>query len=625
MPGRVDWGARDGNEIEAVLANLLYNKHGRAIRVRPGQGDFGIDIIVPATENVEPWDVYQVKKYAANLNASQKAKIVESFSRMLIGIVRQNLPINDWHLVTPLDPTVINDLRGWFADLPEAAITRAKNLKKKPLTDDEEATVRAWLDTPGRTIEWEGLPFCDTLAAEYWYVVDYYLHGGRDRIRDATDSVAGLLAGDMKARERSTAEPGEGPAALLEPSEIVGHLTLLDSVLDTDPHFIYGHDISPNEPEVKYEQNLVAAAQLRLPNGRWLTFRIYQRSEQSLEERPFPMHLQFNFEDGSPEHAAFEHWKKYGKPFEAPATFSADLPGGLGAENKDGIVSVAAPHARDNFRLRMRVVAPDAVTLAELEFDMHSTAGTDGQGAWAAGKDSSGVLENEGYYDVAPGATQRVNFTLQALAGQVAAAVQPAVRFARHLEAPNKIQLSGPVGLFKDLIELSGAEGMVPPSIDRFVTSLETIQTRTNHVIRIPDVTQLTNGEVRMIHRAAALISGDIHVATWNQQTILGVEPGTIWAGAHLQIQVNIPLRVTIDGTEFELGTVEQTVLSAVVVSVDGSTVRIEPNLNDTVHECLVPAPQSGKAPAGNVAVRSRPYPGQVANPIEPDQTDPMA
>lgn len=427
----------------------------------------------------------------------------------------------------------------------------------------------------------------------------------------------------MKARAASTAEPGEGPAALLKPSEVVEHLTLLDSVLDTDPHFTYGHDISPHEPEVKYEPNLVAAAQLRLPNGKWLTFRIYQRSEQSLEERPIPMHLQFTFEDGSPEHAAFENWKRYGKPFEAPATFSADLPGGLGANNEEGIVSVPAPHARDNYRLRMRVVASDAVTLAELEFDMHSTAGADGQGAWASGKDPSGVLENEGYYDVAPGATQRVNFTLQALGGQLAAAVQPAVRFARHLEAPNKIQLSGPVGLFKDMIGLGGAEGMVPPTIDRFVTALATIQTSTNHVIRIPDVTQLTNGEVRMIHRAAALISGDTHVGTWNKQTIVGVEPGKIAPGEHLQIQMDVPLRVAIDGTELELGTVEQTVLSAVAVSVDGTTVHIEPNLNDTVHERLVPVPQPGKAPAGKIAVRSRPYPEPVANPVEPGPTDP--
>ena len=50
MSGRVDWGSRDGNEVEAVIANLVYNEYGRAVRVRPGQGDFGIDVIIPATE-----------------------------------------------------------------------------------------------------------------------------------------------------------------------------------------------------------------------------------------------------------------------------------------------------------------------------------------------------------------------------------------------------------------------------------------------------------------------------------------------------------------------------------------------------------------------------------------------
>lgn len=127
MSGRVDWGSRDGNEVEAVIANLLYNEYGRAVRVRPGQGDFGIDIIVPATENSEPWDVYQVKKYAANLNSTQRTKIVESFSRLMIGLVREGLPINDWYLVTPLDPTVIKDLRGWFNDLPESAISSMRS------------------------------------------------------------------------------------------------------------------------------------------------------------------------------------------------------------------------------------------------------------------------------------------------------------------------------------------------------------------------------------------------------------------------------------------------------------------------------------------------------------------
>jgi len=617
MPGRVDWGARDGNEIEAVIANLLYNKDGRAVRVRPGQGDFGIDVIVPATANPEPWDVYQVKKYVANLDGSQKTKIIESFSRLLIGLVREGLPIKDWYLVTPLDPTVIKDLRGWFNDLPESAIKHAKKLKKDPLAEDEEAIVREWIETPGRRIEWRGLPFCDTLAAEYWYVVDYYLHGGRDRIRAAIDSVAGLLAHDMKARELSNADPGDGPAALLEPSEVIGHLTLLDSVLDSDPHFTYGHGISPTMPGMGYEPGLVAATVQSLPNGRWLFFKIYQRSAQSLEERPIPIHLEFTFEEGTPEREAYEQWMKYGKPFQAPAKFSLDLPGGLGAENKEGTVSVPAPHERDSYQLRMRVVDPEGTTLAELEFAMRSTAASDGTGAWATGTDPSGALQNEGFYDTTPDAVQRVNFTVAPLGGQMAAAIQPAVRFARHLEAPNRIQLAGPVGMFNDMIELGGAEGMVPPSLDRFITSLATIQTRTNQVIRIPDITEITNGEVRDIHRVARLINGDTNVGKWRREGIEGVSPGSMKVGEHIQIQLRIPLRIEIDGTVLKVGTVEQTILSAKVIEVDGTTAYIEPNLNDTVHEHLVDGPQGGWAPAGKTAVRARQYPSADAEPAD--------
>lgn len=610
MAGRVEWGALDGNEVETVLANLIYNDNSRAVRVRPGQGDFGIDILIPSAEEPEPWDIYQVKKYWQNLTASQKTKITESFSRLLVGLARENLKINDWYLITPLDPTVIKDLKGWFGDLPESAIKHAKKLKKNPLTADEEVRVRAWLGAPGRKIEWKGLPFCDNLASDYPYVVDYYLHGGRQRLRDATDSVAGLLAGDMKAREALNSAPGEGPAALLEPAEMIGHLTLLDEVLDTDPHYIYGHAISPTQPDLlQYEPNLVAATQRTLPNGKWLTFRIYQRSPQSLEERPIPIKLEFTSDDGSLENKDVKTWQRYGKPFEAPARFSLDLPGGLGATDEEGVVSLPALHASDAYQLRMRIVAPDDEVLAELEFRMSSTVGLEKKAAWASGRDASGALENSGFYEAGQGAAQQVTFTLEPLTGLVAAEVQQAVTFARHLEAPNRIQLAGPVGMFKDLAELDCAEGMVPPSVDRFVTSLATIQSRTAQIIQIPDFIGMAKGEVAKVDRAAALIDGFVHIATWDRIEIHGVDPGAISAGEHLQIQVDIPLKVTIDANALELGTVEQTVLSGTVVSVDGTTAVLRPNLNDTVHERLIEAPRPGIAPAGNVSVRSRPYP----------------
>lgn len=616
MPGRVDWGTRDGNEIEAVVANLLYNKYGRAIRVRPGQGDFGIDVIVPTEGSAESWDVYQVKKYASNLNAGQKAKIVESFSRLLIGLVREGFPVNDWHLVTPLDPTVLNDLQGWFGGLPEAAITHARGLKSDPLTDAEEVVAREWIEAPGRKIEWQGLPFCDTLASEYWYVVDYYLYGGRDRIRAATDSIAGLLSGDLRARKSLVDEPGGGSAALLEPSEVVEHLTLLDSVLDTDPHFIYGHGVSPTMPEMENEPGLVAATVQSLPRDRWLFFKIYQRSAQSVEERPIPMHLEFSFEEGTPDHEAFQKWIKYGKPVEVPAKVSLDLPGGLGVEGEESLVSIPAPRECESYRLRMRVVNPEGASLAELEFMMQSTFAPNGAGAWVAGTDLSGALQSESFHEIGPGSTQSINFTLAALEGQVAAKVHPAVRFARHLESPNTIQLARSVGKFSDLVELSGSEGMVPPSVEDFIASLATIQTEANGVIRIPDLAEITNAEVKDIHRVARLIGGDISVGNWRRQEIEGIPPGSLEVGEHIQIQVDIPLRVEVGGIRHEVGTVEQTVLSAIVVEVDGVSAFIEPNLNNTIHERLVDKPQGGDVPAGKTPVRARKYPYTDSAPV---------
>ena len=46
-----------------------------------------------------------------------------------------------------------------------------------------------------RVIGWKGLPFCEWLVADYPYVVDFYLHGGRERLREAVADVANELLG----------------------------------------------------------------------------------------------------------------------------------------------------------------------------------------------------------------------------------------------------------------------------------------------------------------------------------------------------------------------------------------------------------------------------------------------
>lgn len=608
---RVEWAAREGGEVETVLANLLYNWNRRAQRIRPTQGDFGIDVIIPSTEAADPWDVYQVKKYAASLTASQRSKVVESLARLLIGIGREALPVNNWHLVMPLDPT-LPDRQEWFVALPQAAIARAKKFKGNPLTDAEELKAREWLHAPGRQLTWEGLPFCETLVGDYPRVVDYYLHDGSERLRDAVRDMTALIGGDMRAREGSTASAGEGSAALMEPAEILSTFAKIDEVLDTDPHYHYGLSIHPGAepPELAYEPDLVAAHQRSLRNGRWLTFRIYQRSAQSLEERPIPFQVRFKFEDGTPDHAAFTAWQRYGKPFEAEAEFSIDLPGGLGTEGSMGTVTVPPPHSSSGYKLRLRVVGVGGNVLAELPFEMTSTVAKDGMGSWVRGSDPSRVLTHEGYFDISsPDATQRLHFSLAPLAGTVAVEVGPAVSFARHLEAPNTLQVAAAVGPFGDFVRMEDAEAIVPPAIDRFVAALATIQAHTSQVIYVPDVAELSSADRRQILRAAELLEGGVRVAKWDGTAVKGVDPSRIAVGGHYQLQLEIPLRVDIKDIKLELGGIEQVVLSAVAERLDGDVAHLRPHLNDTVHERFITAADRADAPQGNTVVRSRPYP----------------
>lgn len=618
---RVEWAALEGGEVETVLANLLYNWNGRAQRIRPTQGDFGIDVIIPATDGAEPWDVYQIKKYATNLTSGQKSKIVESFARMIIGVVRESLPIRNWYLAMPLDPTM-NNLREWFSGLPEAAIEFATKLGKNSLTIDEVVRAHEWLQADGRKIEWKGLNFCESLAADYPRVIDYYLHDGSERLREAVASMAMLIAGNMQVSEKSHARAGSGAAAVMEPAEVVSTLTALAEVLDTDPHYTYEYIVGPTRPILlQPEPNLVAAQQQCLPNGHYLTFKIYQRSSQSQEERPIPFSVSFKFESGSPEHEAFETWQHYGKPFEAAAAFKIDLPGGLGGESDDGWVSVSIPPG-PTYKLRMQIVGPDDKVLAAIALNMHSTVSADGKGFWVSGHDPSGVLTHEGFYDGSSRDTiQRVNFSLAPLAGVVAAEVQPAVQFARHLQAPNRIQVSGPVGRFMNLLQADGVDGLVPPAVDDFVKALAIIQSRTDHVIHIPDFTRITAAELRKIQRAADILGGGTRVATWEDIEIEGVDNGTLEQGGHYQLQVETRLTVAIEGVELELGGVEQTVLSATVDRVAGKSVRLIPNLNKTVHERFINVANRGDAPAGMTTVRGRPYPAPLTSGEEENRS----
>ena len=184
MPGRVEWSELGGDEAETVLANLLYSERRSSTRVRPSRGDFGIDVLDPSKREAGKYDVYQIKRYAKTLTASQKKEIEKSFRRVLVGLVRREppVPLGDWYLIAPVDNTVDNQL-DWFHSMPDNVINEMFEDAELALNEDEKQRITAWRNAPGRVIKWEGRAFCETLAGEYPYVIDYYLHGGADRLR----------------------------------------------------------------------------------------------------------------------------------------------------------------------------------------------------------------------------------------------------------------------------------------------------------------------------------------------------------------------------------------------------------------------------------------------------------
>jgi hypothetical protein len=74
----VPWVTLDGAQFEQIIGVLLCRRHVHATRIRPSQGDGGVDVYVPNGDGT--LDVYQAKAYSTNLTAGQKTKIKTSLA-----------------------------------------------------------------------------------------------------------------------------------------------------------------------------------------------------------------------------------------------------------------------------------------------------------------------------------------------------------------------------------------------------------------------------------------------------------------------------------------------------------------------------------------------------------------
>jgi hypothetical protein len=113
---RVEWSRLSGDEAEAVIGIMLCREHPTATRVKPSQGDGGIDVWVPEGDTAI---VYQIKSYTGNINASRRAKVKKSWKTLLDYAQENSITISDWYLVMPENPTT-GQLK-WLEELTKQA------------------------------------------------------------------------------------------------------------------------------------------------------------------------------------------------------------------------------------------------------------------------------------------------------------------------------------------------------------------------------------------------------------------------------------------------------------------------------------------------------------------------
>jgi hypothetical protein len=205
-------------------------------------------------------------------------------------------------------------------------------------------------------------------------------------------------------------------------------------------------------------------------DGQTVTFRIYRRFAEALNERPVELKLKFLGGDATFDKQAFEMWRKYGKALTAPAEVEANLPGGLGGAMSGGVAQVSIGAVGETFDARLRICRPDGTTGKPLPFSLTMTSGTAGDSG--KGTDQAGFLTVEIISDreTRIGTWQ---ITRKGCVGAEVMAVLPSIEFLHELHAPNVVQIARKYGQFDDYTEIPLNDDLYP---DAFVDYLRAVK-----------------------------------------------------------------------------------------------------------------------------------------------------
>lgn len=396
----------------------------------------------------------------------------KSLERLVSDRRWESLNVRDWHLVTPWDPTP--EAEKWLQDLGAGH---------------------------GLTAKWKGENYVDRLAADHPNVVDYYLHGGHDRMKEAFESASAYFG------------TGDIPHDLTAP-EVTARIQQALKILDSDPIYRYQYSFgSGTPPGLPNRPRLVMRWIAGEPDGAWRAVDIIARTAVSCDERPITVSGHFKAEPGSEFERTLQDFQAYGVPFTSPpGAYDGHIhaPGGLGGAIIDGTARVMAVDGDvgEDPVLLLQVVDPDQAVLSAVTVQrIERNSGA--QGFHIVFKEQHGIFTVADRINVSTKWRQRT-VTIGEIVGQPISAVHAALHVLVDSHHPNVWRLSRPntppeLGRVDPDIDIDFPAEKRPSleTILDIVNDLQVIQSHTPDVLKFPDLDTAGSAQIRSWRKAA--------------------------------------------------------------------------------------------------------------------------
>jgi hypothetical protein len=255
-------------------------------------------------------------------------------------------------------------------------------------------------------------------------------------------------------------------------------------------------------------------------------------------------------------------------------------------------VILASPGQNYEARFRIRRTDDDS-TGTELIFSINASTGPDGTGVRQTGTETTGFVTFESLIDLETNEGSW-GFKRDSIVGKEVTITLPGIEFLQDVTKPNILEIAQKYGPFTKYSDILEPLDVFPGSVMDFLRSLAAIQTATATPVLIPDLTKITESSARAVAEAAALISGQMVLATWDSMAMAenADSEQEVDLKSEYQLLVFQQLVVNVGEQSLLLGTVAKMALSA-RYEVDGGTVVARPYHNDTLQMWFSPNPDA--------------------------------